>query len=63
MITLAFNQIVCYFGVDVPNYGGEDGLQIIGAARSRASTSQTASLFYYLVPLLLRRDIFLSGAS
>ena len=52
MITLAFAQLVYYFGVGLERYGGDDGLTIYRRsqfARPR-SISPTRPQFYYLLP-------------
>jgi branched-chain amino acid transport system permease protein len=61
MITLAFAQLVYYFGVGLDRYGGDDGLSI----RQRSSFAGLVDLsnrtqFYYLCFILLIAAIYLT---
>jgi branched-chain amino acid transport system permease protein len=61
MITLAFAQLVYYFGVGLDRYGADDGLSI----RQRSSFAglldlSNRSLFYYLCFALLLATIYIS---
>jgi branched-chain amino acid transport system permease protein len=48
MITLAFNQMLYYFFVALQKYGGEDGLQILGALHLAGVDVGKRVPFYYL---------------
>jgi branched-chain amino acid transport system permease protein len=48
MITLAFNQMLYYFFVAVQKYGGEDGLQILGALNLAGFEISRRVPFYFL---------------
>jgi branched-chain amino acid transport system permease protein len=61
MITLAFAQLVYYFGVGLDRYGGDDGLSI----RQRSGFAGLVDLsnrtqFYYLCVILLIAAIYLT---
>jgi branched-chain amino acid transport system permease protein len=48
MITLAFNQMLYYFFVALQQYGGEDGLQILGNLHFAGFDITRRVTFYYL---------------
>jgi branched-chain amino acid transport system permease protein len=61
MITLAFAQLVYYFGVGLDRYGGDDGLQIYGRSRFFDPLNlSNRTQFYYLCLALLLASIYLT---
>lgn len=48
MITLAFNQMLYYFFVSLDEYGGEDGLQILGSIDFAGFDITRRVTFYYI---------------
>jgi branched-chain amino acid transport system permease protein len=60
MITLAFAQLVYYFGVGLDRYGADDGLQIYRRSQFIEPVNlSNRTLFYYLCLLLLVASIYL----
>ena len=60
MITLAFAQLVYYFGVGLDRYGGDDGLQIYRRSQFFEPINlSNRTLFYYLCLVLLLASIYL----
>jgi branched-chain amino acid transport system permease protein len=61
MITLAFAQLVYYFGVGLDRYGGDDGLQIYARSRFVDPVSlSNRTQFFYLCFVLLIASIYLT---
>ena len=61
MITLAFAQLVYYFGVGLDRYGGDDGLQIYRRSQFFEPINlSNRTLFYYLCLVLLLASIYLT---
>ncbi len=61
MITLAFAQLVYYFGVGLDRYGADDGLQIYGRSRFVDPVNlSNRTQFYYWCFALLAGSIYLT---
>jgi len=60
MITLAFAQLLYYFGVGLDRYGGDDGLQIYGRSQFGPVNLSNRTQFYYLCFILLVASIYLT---
>jgi branched-chain amino acid transport system permease protein len=61
MITLAFAQLVYYFGVGLDRYGGDDGLQIYQRSRFIEPINlSNRTQFYYVCFALLLASIYLT---
>ena len=61
MITLAFAQLVYYFGVGLDRYGADDGLKSTGAASSSIPINlSNRTQFYYWCFALLIASIYLT---
>jgi branched-chain amino acid transport system permease protein len=60
MITLAFAQLVYYFGVGLDRYGADDGLQIYRRSQLGPVNLSNRTQFYYLCFILLVASIYLT---
>ncbi|MDX1736601.1 MAG: branched-chain amino acid ABC transporter permease [Alphaproteobacteria bacterium] len=61
MITLAFAQMIYYFAISIPTYGGEDGLAIYIRNQIPIFSSDDPLTFFLICYILLAAALFLSS--
>ena len=60
MITLAFTQMLYYFGISLAQYGGDDGMRIKVRSQFPGIDLADATQFYYVVLALLLAAVYIT---